>query len=65
MGNTGTLMDPENLEIPALATTMVTFQKHRIAQTVRSLVLRVSFRWVAPMETNRNNQESVIVAKES
>lgn len=64
-GSTGTSMDLANLVIPALATTMVTYQKRRIVQTARNLVLRVSFRWVVLKETNRNNPESETVAKES
>lgn len=65
MGSRETSMDQENWVNLALVTTMATFLTRRIVQTVRSLVLQESFHLVVPKETNRNSQESAIVAKES
>lgn len=58
-------MGQESLEILAWATRMVTNLIRQIVLTVRSLVHRESCHWVAQKETNRNNQEFEIVARES
>lgn len=64
-GSMETSTDPESSEILVWETKMATYLIRQIVLMARSLVHQESCHWVVPKETNRNNQEFEIVAKES